>query len=216
MSDYQSHAFKVSRTAHYYTLGTPSAAIEDLYIVCHGYGQLGSEIIHKFKAFDNGKNLIIAPEGLSRFYWGGVTGKVAASWMTKGDRLDEIEDFVNMMQTIYEQYTRQLSPDVKIHLFGFSQGVATIIRWVMARFPKVNRFILWAGTWPDDLDYRPHQEYFSEKEIHWHCGHSDEYVTDNRLKWHRNFVRKNGLKMTEHWFDGKHVIPRSELEKIYL
>jgi len=76
---YQAHHFQVPRTAHYYTLGTPSEAIEDFWLVCHGYGQLGSEIIHKFEKFDDGKHLIVAAEGLSRFYWGGVTGKVSAS-----------------------------------------------------------------------------------------------------------------------------------------
>ena len=216
MANHQSHTLKVTRTAHYYTLGTPSKEIENLWIVCHGYGQLGSEIIHKFDAFDNGKNFIIAPEGLSRFYWGGVTGKVASSWMTSGDRLDEIEDFVNMMQKIYDTYIPQLSPSVKIHLFGFSQGVATIVRWIMARFPRFDRLILWAGTWPDDLDYRPYQDYFSAKEIRWHCGKSDEYINDKRLKWLRDFVDKNGLQVTEHWFEGKHIIPRKELEKKYL
>jgi len=216
MADYQAHQLKVSRTAHYYTLGTPSKDIENLWIVCHGYGQLGSKIIHKFEGFDNGKNFIIAPEGLSRFYWGGVTGQVASSWMTSGDRLDEIEDFVNMMQVIYERYTKELSPTVKINLFGFSQGVATIIRWMMARFPRFDRIVLWAGTWPDDLDYRPHLDYFAGKNINWHCGKSDEYINEKRLQIHRDFVRKNGLKMTEYWFDGKHHIPRLTLEEYYL
>lgn len=210
------HHLKVPRTAHYYSLGTPSEKIKEFWIICHGYGQLGSEIIRKFEAFDDGEHLIVAPEGLSRFYWGGVTGRVAASWMTKGDRLDEIDDFVNMIQLIYDQYIAQLPKDVKIHLFGFSQGVATIIRWMMARFPKYDQLILWAGAFPDDLDYRPHGEYFNKKYIHWHCGHEDEYLTPERVYWHRDFIQKNQLKVMEYWFEGKHHIPREVLERLYL
>jgi len=215
MPIYDAHHFQVPRTAHYYTLGTPSSEIKELWIVCHGYGQLGSEIIHKFAKFDDGKHLIVAPEGLSRFYWGGVTGKISASWMTSGDRLSEIDDYVNMLQTIYEKYTALLSPNVRINLFGFSQGVATQIRWMMAGFPKFDRLILWAGTLPDDLDFQPHKEYFNSRELIWHCGDQDEYINEKVLKWHRGLVEKSGLKFEEKWFEGTHQIPREELEKHY-
>lgn len=216
MPIYDSHHFQVPRTAHYYTLGTPSPEIEEFWLVCHGYGQLGSEIIHKFTKFDDGKHLIVAPEGLSRFYWGGVTGKISASWMTSGDRLSEIDDYVNMIHQIYEKYTALLSPNVKINLFGFSQGVATQIRWMMAKFPKFDRLVLWAGTLPDDLDYIPHQDYFNSRELFWHCGKQDEYINDKVLNWHRGFIKKGGLNYEEKWFEGTHQIPREELEKHYL
>lgn len=212
----QAHYFQVPRTAHYYTLGHPSPAIRQFWLVCHGYGQLGSEIIRKFEAFDNGQHFILAPEGLSRFYWGGVTGKVAASWMTKGDRLHEIEDYVNMLHLLYGQYMAALPDDVQINLFGFSQGCATVIRWMMNKFPRFDRLILWAGALPDDLDYRSHHSYFNSRQLLWHCGRQDEFLTDERAQWHRSFIKKNGLEIEERWFDGKHMIPREELEKWYL
>ena len=193
---YQAHHFQVPRTAHYYTLGTPSPEIEEFWLVCHGYGQLGSEIIHKFAKFDDGKHLIVAAEGLSRFYWGGVTGKISASWMTSGDRLSEIDDYVQMLQNIYEKHMALLGPNVRINLFGFSQGVATQIRWMMARFPKFDRLVLWAGTLPDDLDYRPHQEYFNSRELIWHCGDEERIFERKSIKMASGFCRKKWLEIS--------------------
>ena len=88
----QSHKIKFPCTAHYYTIGTPSDKIKRVFFVLHGYGQLASQIIHKFDAVME-DTLIVAPEGLSRFYWNESKGIVGASWMTKKDRLDEIEDY---------------------------------------------------------------------------------------------------------------------------
>ena len=172
---YQSHSLPVERTAHYYTLGTSGPHIKNLWIVCHGYGQLASRIIQKFSEMDDGTTLIIAPEGLSRFYWGGVTGAVAASWMTKMDRLEEIADYTRFIKTLYDQYTRQLSADIKITLFGFSQGCATQCRWVMREFPAFDHLVLWAGRLPEDLDYRPHEAYFADKNIYFIYGLQDEF-----------------------------------------
>ena len=121
-----------------------------------------------------------------------------------------------MLQTIYLKYTALLSPNVRINLFGFSQGVATQIRWMMARFPRFDRLILWAGVLPDDLDYRPHHEYFNSRPIIWHCGDQDEYLKDKVVKWHRGFAKEQGIKIEEKWFKGIHKIPREELESQYL
>ena len=48
----QAHQIKFPRTAHYYTLGNPSKSTKKFFIVLHGYGQLASQIIHKFKDLD--------------------------------------------------------------------------------------------------------------------------------------------------------------------
>jgi hypothetical protein len=45
--------------------------------------------------------IIIAPEGLSRFYRKGFSGDVVASWMTKDDRLDDMEDYVRYLNDLH-------------------------------------------------------------------------------------------------------------------
>jgi hypothetical protein len=61
-------------------------------LVTHGYGQLAKTFIRRFEPIMDAQTLVVAPEGLSRFYWGGFDGPVVASWMTREDRLDEIAD----------------------------------------------------------------------------------------------------------------------------
>src|SRR3546814_5982443 len=93
------HSITVPRTARYYTMGEPQDQPRELWYVCHGYAQLGSRFIRRFAPLDDGTRLIVAPEALSRFYLE-VKGRthaespVGASWMTREDRLSEIDDYV--------------------------------------------------------------------------------------------------------------------------
>ena len=211
----ENHKIKVTKTAHFSTIGKPGPNIKYCWIVCHGYGQLAKNFIRKFDQFDDGQTLVIAPEGLSRFYWGGFTGEVVASWMTKGDRLDEIADYANFLSTLYQEFIPQLSPDVKIILLGFSQGVATQFRWVMRAFPRFHHLILWAGLVPEDLDYRLHQAYFADKQLHFIYGTKDPFLTDKRLAFHQEVIQKNNLIISVETFNGEHKVDRKVLQDVF-
>lgn len=208
------HKIKVQKTAHYYTIGSPGNQIKNFWIICHGYGQLASNIIRKFTEIDDSSTFILAPEGLSRFYWGGVDGNVAASWMTKQDRLEEIADYSNYLKSLYDTFINQLPDNVKITLLGFSQGCATQCRWIMREFPKYDNLILWAGLLPEDLDYTPYQSYFNSKKTIFVYGKNDQYITIERLKWQEDFAKKQGLKYETYTFEGKHEIDRVLLKKM--
>jgi len=200
------HHIKIAKTAHYYTLGEPGPHIKKCWISTHGYGQLASEFLKDFKLLEAEDTLVIAPEGLSRFYWGGFVGPVVSSWMTSKDRLDEIEDYCTFIQGLYDTYIPQLSPDVQINLLGFSQGTATQCRWIHRNRPFHHRLILWAGLLPDDLDFRPMKDYFSSKEIFFVYGTLDRFLTPERLEWQRSFAQQNSIDYTEIPFEGKHKI----------
>src|SRR5690606_24237990 len=115
----QTHHIPVMRSARYYTLGELNAKTSHVYIALHGYGQLASSIIHKFDDLIDGQVFVIAPEGLSRFYWDGMTGQVGASWMTKEDRNLEIEEYCDFLQSIYAHFFPKIPTHAQIHLLGF-------------------------------------------------------------------------------------------------
>lgn len=209
------HKFKVAKTAHYYTIGEISEKTQYFIIACHGYAQLAKHFIRRFDVLDDGKTFILAPEGLSRFYWKGVTGEVVASWMTKEDRLDEIEDYTNFLQSIYNSYLEQLPDNVKVILFGFSQGCATQCRWIMEKQPHFHNLILWAGAFPEDLDYRPQKAYFQTKNLHHIYGNEDQYLTPERIEMHNELILQNGLKVETHIFEGKHEVDRAVLKALF-
>ena len=211
----QAHKFKFPRTAHYYTLGRANKSVKYFWIVCHGYGQLAKKFIYKFDDLIDDENFILAPEGFSRFYLDNVSGRpVGTSWMTREDRLDEIDDYANLLQHYYDQYLPQFSDDVKIILLGFSQGCATQVRWMMEKFPRFDHLILWAGFFPEDLNYIPHKDYYSDKSIHFVYGTEDQYLTPERLQWHEQLMKDQELVVSQYTFEGPHRIDRVKLKEL--
>ena len=209
------HSITIPRTAHYYTLGQATSNTKYWWIACHGYGQLAKRFIKKFEGMVDDQTFILAPEGLSRFYWPGLGGEPASSWMTREDRLDEIADYSNYLQTLYDKYAAVLPNDVTIILMGFSQGVATHFRWMMRAFPKYHHVIIWGGMIPEDLDYLPVQHYFQDKSLHFIYGTEDQFLTEARLKAHQELIEKNQLELRVQTFQGKHLVDRKVLEALY-
>lgn len=211
----ENHHISVPRTAHYSTLGIPGKHIKYLWIACHGYGQLASRFINKFTEVLDDETFIVAPEGLSRFYFGdGFNGEVAASWMTRGDRLHEINDHCNYLDIIYDKFVPQMSDDVKITVLGFSQGVATAFRWIQMRTRPCHHLIAWAGRIPEDMDYKSVQEYMDAKRILFVYGLQDRFITEERVEFFKAEMKELGLKYELHTFDGKHITHRPTLKKI--
>jgi predicted esterase len=209
----QAHQIKFPRTAHYYTLGKPSETTKKFFIVLHGYGQLARHIIQKFNNLSE-DNFILAPEGFSRFYWNEKKGIVGASWMTKADRLSEIEDYCNYIEHLYYQYKNQLPEDVEINILGFSQGGATAVRWIERNRPKFDNLILWGAAFPNDLSYLPMKDYLDNKKLNVVYGKDDEYLSAERIKMHDMFTQQQGLEFEMIWFEGRHVIDRTVLHDL--
>jgi predicted esterase len=134
--------------------------------------------------------------------------------MTKQDRLDEIADYTHYLRMLYDTFKSKLPENVKIILLGFSQGCATQCRWIMREFPDYDHLILWAGLFPEDLDYTPHQDYFNNKKTIFIYGKNDQYVTPEILKWQDDFAKEQGINIEVRTFEGKHEIDRTLLKAI--
>ena len=198
MSEPRGHSIMVEKTAHSYTLGEPGAHVRYLWIVCHGYGQLARKFIRKFDFLDNSEHLVSAPEGLSRFYWQGFHGEPVASWMTKEARLDEIKDYSAYLSRLYDTYVSHC-PHAKIVLLGFSQGVATQLRWMLRDFPAFDYLVLYAGTLPEDLDY----------------GTEDEFISADVLSRMQTLLEDHALPVNLHTFPGTHQVDRKVLQDLF-
>ena len=157
------HHLTVTRTARYFSIGgegNGDKALRDLWIVCHGYGQLASKFLEPFASLERPWRRIVAPEGLSRFYLDrsrvGVNTQagVGATWMTREDREHEIDDQTSYLDTLLDQVQPAAAASgVRLRVLGFSQGVATVTRWlVRGRRVHANELILWAGSVPADVE----------------------------------------------------------------
>jgi len=211
----QHHSLKVLKTAHFYSLGKLNQSTKEIWIIFHGYGQLASRIINKFTSIQNEDRYLLALEGLSRFYWGDVkSSQVAASWMTSQNRLDEIVDFCNYIQTVYDDLQSKTNDDVKIVLFGFSQGVATLMRWVHQNQPAFHSGILWAGGIPEDISFLELKPYFKDKSLHFVYGNEDQFLTEKYMVFQKSVMQKNEFNIGMHEFQGKHVVDREVLKEM--
>ena len=150
----QENHIKVAKTARYFQLGEVGSEIREVWFVCHGYGQNADHFLKHFEFLDNGARLIIAPEGLSRFYLNGFSGRIGASWMTRVDRLNDIKDYVLFLDAIYQQIFEKLDrSSVKVSALGFSQGTATASRWLKGTtFDGTSASSRWISSAPSSAD----------------------------------------------------------------
>src|SRR5262245_49795552 len=89
----EEHHLTTTRTARYFTTGAPLAETQAVWFVLHGYGQLAVRFLRHFEGAVPSHTMVVAPEGLSRFYLEmpradrGHLARTGAAWMTKEDRL---------------------------------------------------------------------------------------------------------------------------------
>ena len=209
------HTITVSKTGRYYTSGNIDANTETIWLVCHGYGQLAEYFIKHFQLVEDDKTFVVAPEGLSKFYLDGVTGRMGAAWMTKEDREHEVADYLNFLNLLFDKLFSGVDFNkVKLNVLGFSQGTATICRWLAQSNVKVNRLILWAGTFPVDVDLAIHGNRFSSIPVTLVYGHQDEYLEYLKPEDYKKFLDTAGFKYNIVTFDGKHEMNAEVLRDI--
>src|SRR5437773_7755282 len=175
----QEHILTTPRTARYFTVGSLEEAAE-LWIVCHGYGQLASRFLERFGPIADDQRCVVAPEGLSRFYLteNPAERRVGARWMTKEDRLHEIDDYVRYLDALYREVLGRVEgPAARVAALGFSQGTATVGRWAALGQSRLHHVVLWGGELPPDLDLAASRDRLRDVHFTLVYGERDEYFT---------------------------------------
>jgi predicted esterase len=154
---------EVVRTARFARVGGEGGAVDQLWIACHGYGQLARFFLRGLRHLAGPGRLLAAPEGLSRFYLTGGEGRphgaadrVGATWMTREDRESEIRDYIRYLDRFEALLRSGLAgggpgPWGSVVL-GFSQGAHTAARWVALGGARPGHLILWGAGLPPDLE----------------------------------------------------------------
>lgn len=215
------HHLTVPRTARYCTLGDLSAPASEVWIVCHGFAQLAREFIEEFRPIVRPGTLVVAPEALNRFYLNrdggraGASARVGATWMTREDRLVEIEDYVRYLDEVQREILDRPGRAVRVTALGFSQGTATVARWLAHGSARIDRVILWAGLLPPDIDPAgPARERLTSSDLHLVRGTRDELLTAEQVADQAERLRRAGVPVTMLEFDGGHRMDRSTLERL--
>ena len=215
------HHLTVQRTARYYTIGELTKNTTHVWFCLHGFGQLASFFSKKFTELDDGKTLIIVPEGLSRLYLNGEYKRIGASWMTREDKQYEINDFMTYLNTLYDTVLNGRNPaDFHITLLGFSQGAATVCRWLNGggtapAHIRADRLILWAGFFSNGISDVIDPTVLVNVETHYVYGTQDEYfalIGDVDTYKARLLTDVPNLKITA--FDGGHRVEPGVLRQL--
>ena len=205
----------IPKTHKYSQLGEFSEKTNTVWIVLHGYGMLSEFFIKKFECILNEKTVVIAPEGSNRFYLNNNYSRVGASWMTKVDKEKDIEDNISFIETLYTKIVDDIGHNnFKLKTLGFSQGGATLVRWIMSNSIKVDSLILWGSDIPKDSLTNQNKSRWSSINIKIVIGKKDEYISDENKKKVIDAVNSYGLSYKLIEYDGPHKIIESVLIKL--
>ncbi len=210
----QEHSLSTSRTARYFTLGSHRDATE-LWVVCHGYGQLAARFLERFRPLESPGRCIVAPEGLSRFYLTEhpTERRVGASWMTREDRLHEIDDYVRYLDALHAQVA---SAEARVTALGFSQGTATVCRWAAFGSARIDRLIVWGGEVPPDLDLADARvsDRLRAVRLTLVYGAGDQFFTPKIVAATTARLETSRIACQQMQFDGGHEIDEATLRKL--
>ncbi len=197
------HHVVVPRRARYVTAGELDGPIEDVWLGCHGYGQLASDFLDGMSVLEEPKRVLVAAEALSRFYVNG-NRKVGASWMTREERLHEIDDYIRYLDLVYDDLFAVLEATaMKLRVLGFSQGGATAARWAAHGKAKVDQLILWGETLPPELDDEALAPLRAMR-VTLVAGRRDEFYSAEKWEEQRARLGRAGVGFEELTFDGGH------------
>ena len=202
------------RTGRVANLGSGNKQTKRVWIVLHGYRQLATNFVRKFHPWADDKTWVVAPEALSRFYVEGFTGLVGASWMTREDRLTEIEDQIVWLDNIWDWVSETVDPETcEINVLGLSQGVATLWRWLQRSEKKPTNIVFYAGKIPEEFTEKM-DEQLSHSRIVFAYGSQDQFLTEERVQGELNIFAAHMSHATPITFEGKHDIYPEALTKI--
>ena len=197
---------RTEKTGHYYQHGRLSQSTRFVWICLHGYGQLAKHFISRFEFLDPELHLVIAAEGLNRFYFEGLNDRPVATWMTREDRLDEIADYILFLESLRKKLGWDKNERIRVIYLGFSQGVTTLLRWLVDAAPRADYILLWAGGIPDDILFDRRRAYFEKISAFYFVGDVDVYLPEERVQAILSALMYRGLNCRLVAYRGEHKI----------
>ena len=219
---FEQRHLKVTRSARYAIMGSLEAELTEVWIVCHGHGQLARRFLSRFLPLERPDRLFIAPEALSRYYLSPPQGgphpadaPVGASWMTVEDRELEMQDYVGYLDLLYDEIFSIVDrAKVQLWVLGFSQGTATAARWVARGKVDPDRVVLYAGLLPSELDMERAARLAKRSPLTIVLGTNDEFAKLELIAAQEARLQQLGVAHTIIRFEGGHEITPDVLMRL--
>jgi predicted esterase len=102
----------------------------------------------------------------------------------------------------------------RIVVLGFSQGTATVCRWLAASEMRVDQLVLWAGGIPPELDLAAWSAKLGPAGITLLAGESDELVTPAAVSAEAERLSAAGVAFTLQRYQGGHSVDATALKEL--
>ena len=198
----------IKSTARYFTKGEISSNTRAIWFVLHGYAMRADEFVEGFDCIADSSTVIVAPEGMHRFYNRGTNGEISANWMTSDLRKFDIENNIHYLNSILiDLREKGLPQECQIGVLGFSQGGPTAFRWASQLKENLGILIAWGTDIPKDVysDNKSLQK-INSSSIKLVIGSDDEYISSDKADDYIMDLHDQGVDFDFHTFDGKHEL----------
>lgn len=197
----------------YLTMNNCTAGTKNIWMVFHGIGYLSRYFLPYFNELSPLENFIIAPQAPSKYYLDKTYRHIGASWLTREDTVNEIENNLRYINAVFEDMA--IPARCKLIVFGYSQGVSVAARWVAKSRIKCDQLVLFAGGIPDELTADDFQFQQGHAKVTFMVGDSDEFLSPGRMERELIKIERlfNGLA-TIQVFKGGHEMQKTLINNI--
>ncbi|MEL6255702.1 MAG: hypothetical protein AAFR87_27100 [Bacteroidota bacterium] len=200
--------------APYYTQGEINENTKEIWIICHGYGQMARYFLRRFDVLDSETHFLIAPQGLDRFYFDNFT-KLGASWTTRELRDTHVSNQQTYLNAMYEAELAHLDlSKYTLRIMGFSQGVSVITRWAVQRKVPFDHMIMWAGGFPPNLTADKWAFRKPNSKVSVLVGSEDPFLKKEKLEQEKEVVKSVFPDYEFVMFEGGHQVLRTVLQDL--
>ncbi len=202
--------------------GSEGDTVTEVWFALHGMSQLAASFARRFERVASPTRLVVVPEALSRYYIAPPEAiragqvKVGASWMTREARDIEIVDHVRYLDLLWARLaTRYPLETARVTVLGFSQGVATIARWLArSTIARADAVVVWGGKVPPDIFPLAPESSLARARWTMVVGDRDEFATPDVVSEERARLAAAGLDFEFLSFAGGHAIDPDTLGRL--
>jgi len=205
---------EINFKAPYYKVGTITQNTKNIWLIFHGYGQLVEDFAESFTSINSRENVLIFPQGLSKFYLKGVDHKIGSNWMTSHDRALDIANYLNYIDCLFDHEIKPHLGHIKLNVFGFSQGGHTASRWIHHTEIPYSKLVLWGSSLAHEINKEDIKKSFSTGKNITVIGDQDRFIDLDQLEKVKHRYAKIGFAYDLIPYHGSHNIHPETLSQI--
>ena len=208
------NSIRYEHQAHFRISHLVKRSEKEILFALHGYGQLSEFFLKKLRPIFHEERLIVVPEATNYAYLEGFAGRVGANWMTRHERESAISNNNQYLNAVLDTLLVKYPQKPVLKVLGFSQGAATVTRWVSQLKHPVDTLVLWGGGFAEDLDVSQTGQKLAESKCFIALGDKDEFITEASIAKQEALINQLGISAEKVVYKGGHDLDLEVLEQL--